>query len=215
MANKIITLENLTTYDGKIKEFTIAYTDGKIAELVNSAPDTLDTLGELAAALDDNADILDVINTQINNKVSQSDFNTLNTTVTKIIRGEQTVGNAITAETVELAGEATKAHQDGSGNNIVSTYATKSALSSLETTVNTKANQSDFNTFKNGVQKGDVVVGNAINAETAELASEASKAYADGSGNNIASTYATKTALKNVSDQLVFATTTEINALFS
>ena len=45
-----------------------AYVDNSIAGLVDGAPETLDTLNELAAALNDNADILDVLNQSISNK---------------------------------------------------------------------------------------------------------------------------------------------------
>lgn len=44
------------------------YADRKVAALVNGAPSTLDTLDELAAALKDNADIVDVLNGSISNK---------------------------------------------------------------------------------------------------------------------------------------------------
>lgn len=40
---------------------TRSYVDGKVAELVNSAPEMLDTLGELAKAVEDNKDIIDGI----------------------------------------------------------------------------------------------------------------------------------------------------------
>ena len=52
------------------------YTDNKVAELVNGAPETLDTLDELAAALDDNKDIVEVLNSAIGSKVSTEVFNT-------------------------------------------------------------------------------------------------------------------------------------------
>jgi len=48
------------------------YTDEKVAALVNGAPDTLDTLDELAAALKDNKDIVDTLNAAIGNKLSLS-----------------------------------------------------------------------------------------------------------------------------------------------
>ena len=38
------------------------YADDAITALVNGAPETLDTLDELAAALKDNKDIVDVLN---------------------------------------------------------------------------------------------------------------------------------------------------------
>lgn len=44
------------------------YTDTKIAALVNGAPETLDTLDEIAGALKDNANIVDVLNGSIANK---------------------------------------------------------------------------------------------------------------------------------------------------
>lgn len=54
----------------------------KIAELVGSAPATLDTIQELAAALNNNADIIDTINSTIANKTTIKFGNTIQTTVT-------------------------------------------------------------------------------------------------------------------------------------
>ena len=45
-----------------------SYVDNSIAELVDGAPETLDTLNELSAALKDNADIVDVLNQSISSK---------------------------------------------------------------------------------------------------------------------------------------------------
>lgn len=49
-----------------------SYTDTKVADLVGSAPETLDTLEELSGALKDNADIVDVLNESIANKADSS-----------------------------------------------------------------------------------------------------------------------------------------------
>lgn len=49
------------------------YTDTKIADLVNSAPETLDTLGELAAAFADNQDMVQTLNDAITNKADKAD----------------------------------------------------------------------------------------------------------------------------------------------
>lgn len=49
-------------------EDAIEYTDTKIAGLVNSAPDTLDTLGELATAFQDNKEVVDALNNAITTK---------------------------------------------------------------------------------------------------------------------------------------------------
>ena len=47
---------------------TTSYVDNKVAALVNGAPETLDTLDELALALKDNKDIVDVLNNSIATK---------------------------------------------------------------------------------------------------------------------------------------------------
>ncbi len=50
------------------------YADAKVAALVDGAPETLDTLDELAAALKDNKDIVDVLTQSIGEKASQGDL---------------------------------------------------------------------------------------------------------------------------------------------
>lgn len=47
-----------------------------IANLVNSAPETLDTLGELATAFNENKDIVDALNTAIVNKADKTEIPT-------------------------------------------------------------------------------------------------------------------------------------------
>lgn len=47
------------------------YVDTRLAELVNSAPDTLDTLGEIATALEENQDVVDVLNKSVANKADK------------------------------------------------------------------------------------------------------------------------------------------------
>lgn len=49
------------------------YTDTKINELVNGAPEAMDTLAELAAAIEDNSDLMDALNAAIGNKVDKAD----------------------------------------------------------------------------------------------------------------------------------------------
>lgn len=48
-----------------------SYTDTKVANLVNSAPETLDTLGEVAAAIEANESVVDALNAAIGNKVDK------------------------------------------------------------------------------------------------------------------------------------------------
>ena len=50
------------------------YTDTEIAELINGAPTTLDTLGEIATAMADNADVVAALNSAIGSKANASDL---------------------------------------------------------------------------------------------------------------------------------------------
>lgn len=50
-----------------------AYADEEIAKLVNSAPETLDTLGELATAFQENKDVVDALDGAITNKADKTD----------------------------------------------------------------------------------------------------------------------------------------------
>ena len=49
-----------------------SYTDTKIASLVNSAPTTLDTLGEIATAIQENETVVEALDAAIGNKVDKS-----------------------------------------------------------------------------------------------------------------------------------------------
>ena len=57
------------------------YVDTQIAALVNAAPETLDTLGELAAAFEENKEVVEVLDSAISTKANQSDLTTLQNTV--------------------------------------------------------------------------------------------------------------------------------------
>lgn len=61
---------------------TTSYVDTKVANLVNSAPTTLDTLGELATALQNNSNTVDALNSAIGNKANASDVTALSSKVT-------------------------------------------------------------------------------------------------------------------------------------
>lgn len=59
-----------------------SYVNQKVADLVNSAPTTLDTLGELATAIQNNASVVEALNSAIGNKANTSDVTSLATRVT-------------------------------------------------------------------------------------------------------------------------------------
>jgi len=68
---KNISEEDIESWDNKA---TTDYVDQKVADLVNSAPETLDTLGEVAKAIEENADVVDALNSAIGNKADKSDL---------------------------------------------------------------------------------------------------------------------------------------------
>lgn len=115
------------------------YVDGKIADLVNSAPTTLDTLGEIAAAIQDNEDVVGALNSAIGNKVDKVDGKGLST------------NDYTTAEKNKLAGIETGANnyvlpsdvvQDS---NYVHTDNNYSADEKAKVTANTNARHSHSN----------------------------------------------------------------------
>lgn len=53
------------------------YTDTKVAELVDSAPETMNTLNELATAIGENADVIATLNAAIGNKANSADLATV------------------------------------------------------------------------------------------------------------------------------------------
>ena len=53
------------------------YTDQKIADLINGAPSTLDTLGEIASAMGENADVVEALEEAIGNKANAAEMESL------------------------------------------------------------------------------------------------------------------------------------------
>lgn len=52
------------------------YTDGKIADIINGAPSTLDTLSEIATAMDENKSVVDALDKAIGTKANKTDIPT-------------------------------------------------------------------------------------------------------------------------------------------
>lgn len=100
---------------------TDAYTktevDSKVSALVDSAPETLNTLNELAAALGDNANFAATVAEQIGLKANTADLAKVATS------GNYSDLSGTPTSLPANGGTATKATQDGSGNVITSTYA--------------------------------------------------------------------------------------------
>lgn len=64
-------VSQLDNDEGFAKE---TYVNTKVADLVNSAPETLDTLGEVAKAIEENADVVSALNSAIGNKVDKTEL---------------------------------------------------------------------------------------------------------------------------------------------
>jgi hypothetical protein len=78
-ASKNITIELITTNyveDRRLSEIANkadkTYVDEKVADLVGSAPETLDTIGELATAIQENKEVIEVLNQAITVKADKT-----------------------------------------------------------------------------------------------------------------------------------------------
>ena len=85
---------------------TTAFVSSAIANLVDSAPETLNTLGELATALSENVGVTDALNEAIGSKANDADVVKLSGNQT--IAGTKTFSSKITGSISGNAGTATK-----------------------------------------------------------------------------------------------------------
>ncbi len=93
-----ITVEERTAWDESYQN-AVAYTDQQIAALINGAPETLDTLKEIADAMEQNKSVVEALNNAIGTKANQAEFNSheSNTTV-HITAAERKKWNAYTTQ---------------------------------------------------------------------------------------------------------------------
>ena len=73
------TLANAKTYADETYQQATGYTDTKIAQLINGAPTTLDTLKEIADAIEDNKTVVDALDSAIGTKANEVEFSNHNT----------------------------------------------------------------------------------------------------------------------------------------
>lgn len=104
--------------------------DKKITALVNSAPETLDTLGELAEAMEENSDAIEALEVIATSKASQSDLDATNENISELqgLVGDTSVATQI-ANAIEgfesFSGDyndlenAPNIAEDGAGNMVV------------------------------------------------------------------------------------------------
>ena len=97
-----ITVEERTAWNESYQN-AVAYTDQKIAALINGAPETLDTLKEIADAMEQNESVVEALNNAIGTKANLAEFNSheSNTTV-HITAAERKKWNAYTTQISNL-----------------------------------------------------------------------------------------------------------------
>ena len=127
------------------------YTDEKVADLVNSAPEDLNTLKELADAMTENADAIEALREVASSKVATTDFTPVQTKVAGIEEGAEV--NII--ETVKVNGVALTPDASRAVNVAVPTGALASkdkvAETDLETALATKINGKADTTTVDGI----------------------------------------------------------------
>ena len=130
------------------------YTDKKIADLIGSAPETMDTLEEVAAAIQENKDVETALNEAIGKKANQTelDTHTGNSTI-HITASERTNWNAAKthADSAHARADATKVEKSTTNGSI--------KINGTETTVYTHPS----GTNPHGTTKSDVGLGNVGN----------------------------------------------------
>lgn len=103
---------------------TKKYVDTTVANLVNSAPETLDTLGEIATALQENESVVEALNSAIANKANISDLSAVATSGSyEDLTDKPTipdVSNKLEASNI-IAGENISLTKDGNNVTINST----------------------------------------------------------------------------------------------
>lgn len=175
--------------------------DEKISDLVNGAPEQLNTLNELAAQLQDDSNALNAINTelagkaqadhthadlqtQIDSKAPSSDIDTLTDMLDE--KADQTSLDIANTKISTLQGNsATKAELGtalASIANLEATKADQSQISVLTDTVNDKANQVDLNNAFQSIAdvnaaKADLDHGHADLATKDEVATKAEEEH--------------------------------------
>ena len=100
------------------------YIDAKVAGIVDSAPGTLDTLNELAAALNDDPNFSASIATSIGNRLLTSTHNTYSGSAASAFRTEYTAGDTALSSSAHTQREAIKGLATSANNSLSSSIAT-------------------------------------------------------------------------------------------
>ncbi|MBQ8443787.1 MAG: hypothetical protein IJX25_00325 [Clostridia bacterium] len=108
--------------DAYTKQETEDLIDDKIADLVNSAPETLDTLGEVAQAIKDNESVVDALNSAIGSKADKDFVNSSISTATATFRGTVDSVEDLPTTEIDLNDYAFVKTTDSLGNTLYQRY---------------------------------------------------------------------------------------------
>ena len=148
------------------------YTDGEISNILNGAPTTLDTLGEIANAMEENANVVDALDKAIGKKANTDDLtsHTNNTSnphnVTKNQVGLGNVPNVATNDQTPTYSDATSLATLTSGEKLSIAFGKiKIAISNLISHISNKNNP-------HTVTKTQIGLGNVENKSSETIRSE-------------------------------------------
>lgn len=142
------------------------YTDTKIAELIDDAPETLDTLKEIAEAFAENDTVIEAINGAIGTKANQTELGThINNNVIHVTQSDKDDLNIAKthADSTHARTDATKVEESETNGNI--------KINGIETSVYTHPN----GTNPYGLTKSDIGLGNVENKSSATIRGELTK----------------------------------------
>ena len=135
--------------EGATADNVVGYVDEKVAALVGSAPDALDTLQELAAAIKNDANVVDTLNSAIGQKADKSALEQLAAEVETNKGASDAVDTRVSDLEALLAGFG-GAEQPAT---------VKDALTQLQETLDTKVDQNTVNTTVAGALQGLALTG--------------------------------------------------------
>ena len=199
--NNLITVTQ-TAKDNSTKVASTAYVDSAVANLVSSAPSTLDTLNELASALGNDPSFSATVTNLIGTKASQSSLDTTNTNVTNLTTRVETAETNISGlqsskqNTLTFDSTPTSASTNpvtsGGIYTALQNYATTSALSSG---LSGKQNSLTFDSSPTSASTNPVTSGGIYTALQSYQPTSGMSSYLTTA--NASSTYQTQTGMSN------------------
>lgn len=154
-------------FDNSTKLATTEFVRGSISDLVNAAPEDLDTLGELANAIKENKDVMAVLNAAITTKATITYVNLIADELIDSLSTKATttyVNNVETRLTNELSTKVTTTYINIMVQDLTEELSTKATISYVNTITDE---------LKNSVSDGKTLVASAITDKGVETAADA------------------------------------------